>query len=428
MRDACFSRRAAVIILLLAGLGQGLFAATRAAGPQADASGAAAPSVDSWAGDIDALVLELPRRHINLFAKIPEAEFLAAAASLKASLPASSQEEILAGVMKLIASIGDSHTALGYWPRRLFPLMVYWYDDGLWIRNTLPEYREILNCRITAVEGRSIEDVIPALADLIPHENDSQVRGLLPGLLADPSLLHGLKVIPRPGAARFTVRDAAGVERTADLRAASFSGQPAWIEDPNAADSGLLYLKNRRQDYWFEILGGSATLYFQYNSCRETPGRPFAAFVGGMFAVAEEAGANRVVVDLRLNGGGKSEVFRPFIDALKSRPAFNRRGNVFVLIGRRTFSSALMNAVDLKKETAAILAGEPTGGKPNHFGEIQRFRLPGSGLFVSYSTKYFKQVDGDPASLEPEVRVAVNFADHRSSRDPVLEAVLALNR
>ena len=61
-------------------------------------------------------------------------------------------------------------------------------------------------------------------------------------------------------------------------------------------------------------------------------------------------------------------------------------------------------------------------------GEVERFTLPGSGLAVSYSTKYFQEVAGDPTSLEPELRVTVNFADYQARRDPVLEAVLAFGR
>lgn len=427
MREVFLSKRAAAIFVFLACLGQMLFPSAPI-DRQTAQSGANAPAVDSWTKDIDALTSELPKLHKNLFTRISEADFRAAAANLRASLPSLGPDESLVGVLKLVASIGDSHTTLGYQPRRLFPLTVYWYDDGLWIRNTVSEYREILNGRITAVEGRAIEEVVAALATLIPHENESQVRGHLPNFLADPALLHGLKLITRPDAARFTVRDAAGIERTVDLKAIPLSGRPAWVADLNAADGALFYLKNRRQDYWFEILPESGTLFFQYNSCRETPDRPFAAFVGEMLAAAEAAGAKRLVIDLRLNGGGNSEIFRPFVEGLKSRPAWNERGRVFVLLGRRTFSSAVLNAIELKKETASIFAGEPTGGKPNHFGEVQRFTLPGSGLAVSYSTKYFEEMEGDPASLEPEIRVAVNFADYQARRDPVLEAVLAFGR
>jgi hypothetical protein len=83
-----------------------------------------------------------------------------------------------------------------------------------------------------------------------------------------------------------------------------------------------------------------------------------------------------------------------------------------------------LNALDLRKETPAIVFGEPSGGKPNHFGEVQAMRLPESGLTVSFSTKYFQVVPGDPEAIVPDVLVEHTFADYRAKSDPVLDAAL----
>ena len=40
-------------------------------------------------------------------------------------------------------------------------------------------------------------------------------------------------------------------------------------------------------------------------------------------------------------------------------------------------------ALSLKEKAGALLVGEPTGGKPSHFGEVKSFELPVSGLSVS---------------------------------------------
>ena len=102
----------------------------------------------------------------------------------------------------------------------------------------------------------------------------------------------------------------------------------------------------------------------------------------------------------------------------------NRKGRLFVVLGRRTFSSAILNAIDLKKKTEAVFYGEPTGGKPNHYGEIRTLTLPHLGLKVSYSTKYFQFVEGDEPSLIPDVLVELALDDYLALRDPVLEAIL----
>jgi hypothetical protein len=70
-------------------------------------------------------------------------------------------------------------------------------------------------------------------------------------------------------------------------------------------------------------------------------------------------------------------------------------GNVCVLIGRQTFSSAVDLADAIKTYHLATLVGEETGGRPNGFGEAYIFRLPKSRLAVSVSSARFVRASGD---------------------------------
>jgi hypothetical protein len=109
---------------------------------------------DQWAQDLNFLRTELPKRHKNLFHNITEGEFQTQIGKLKSGLQTMSQEEILVGMMKILASVGDSHTTLGYRPQQALPLMLYWFKDGIVILNTIPEYKEILYGKITALDGK----------------------------------------------------------------------------------------------------------------------------------------------------------------------------------------------------------------------------------------------------------------------------------
>ena len=71
-----------------------------------------------------------------------------------------------------------------------------------------------------------------------------------------------------------------------------------------------------------------------------------------------------------------------------------------------------------------ILVGEPTGGKPNSYGEVRSFRLPNSGLRVMYSTKYFQMLETDPPAVEPDITVELTAADRFGGHDPVLARIL----
>ena len=208
------------------------------------------------------------------------------------------------------------------------------------------------------------------------------------------------------------------------MKPLSFSSKPEWLVDTSDESDAPLYLKNRRLFYWYEILPDSQTLFFKYNSCKNIKGEPFSDFVKTLFDTADAEKVRRIVIDLRHNGGGNSGIFAPFLEELKKRPKFLKKGSLYVLIGRRTFSSAILNAIDLKKQTPAIFLGEPTGGKPNHYGEVQMFRLPQSGLPVTYSVKYFRVIDDDPDSLMPDILIEPRISEYLKKLDPVLNFVL----
>ncbi len=89
----------------------------------------------------------------------------------------------------------------------------------------------------------------------------------------------------------------------------------------------------------------------------------------------EDHVVEKLIIDLRNNFGGNSSLLDPFIEDIKHCDKINKKGNLFVIIGRETFSSALLNAFSLKENTSAIFLGEPTGGKPNCYGELEKINF-----------------------------------------------------
>src|SRR5437870_9361362 len=66
------------------------------------------------------------------------------------------------------------------------------------------------------------------------------------------------------------------------------------------------------------------------------------------------------------------------------------KGHLFVITGRLTFSAAMNLASRLEHETHATFVGEPTGSRPNHYGEAVTLTLPASGITVRVSTRYWR--------------------------------------
>ncbi len=381
---------------------------------------------DQWAADLDLLAKELPARHKNLYFKTTPEKFQAGVAALKARIPKLSRPQFLTELARLVASVGDSHTSLTVIPQKAFPLKLYWFNEGISVIDTTSEFARLLNGRLTAVDGHPIEEVVRAFSGIIPHDNEAQVKDFVPRFLASSEHLLGLGLIADPEEAVFTVRTPAGGTASARMRSLPLSAIKTVSWAAPAVDPARLplYRRTAGSAYEFAYLAGSRTLFFAYNSCRDLPKRPFAAFAAELWDTIQNNPVERLVIDLRNNGGGDSSILDPFIGELAAAKEINRKGRLFVILGRRTFSSAILNAVALKKRTEAVFYGEPTGGKPNHYGEIEVLSLPNLMLGVSYSTKYFQFLEGDDPSLAPDVPVDLTLDDYLALRDPVLEAIL----
>jgi C-terminal processing protease CtpA/Prc len=184
-----------------------------------------------------------------------------------------------------------------------------------------------------------------------------------------------------------------------------------------------LFRSHPTQLYWRQFLPESGTLFIQYNSCSNDPQLPFSDFAAKVLTDADAQTLKRVLIDLRFNGGGDSRIIRPLKDGLAAR--LNKIGPIYVLIGPRTFSSAVDNAMELRSSVRAKLAGEPTGGKPSSYGEMKFVELPNSKLKVQFTSKFFgSRKASEAGELAPDIVVRRTLAEALAGRDPVLEAVL----
>jgi C-terminal processing protease CtpA/Prc len=108
---------------------------------------------------------------------------------------------------------------------------------------------------------------------------------------------------------------------------------------------------------WVRTLAGGRALYVGYNSAL-TPTHEMSERIGRL---VRNATVRRVVVDVRANGGGDNTSYNALLNVLAS-PQANRRGRLYLLVGRATFSAAGNFAADVDRYPKALLVGEPTGG------------------------------------------------------------------
>jgi hypothetical protein len=102
---------------------------------------------------------------------------------------------------------------------------------------------------------------------------------------------------------------------------------------------------------------------------------------------------------------GALVVFEEGLQAPREEP-LRWRGPLAVLIGPGTFSSAVSLAAAVKDCGLALLAGEPTGGECNAFGEVLPFELPATRLRGQVSSARFVRPSGDATQrggVEPDL-------------------------
>lgn len=379
-----------------------------------------------WQQAIEYLGSQLPYLHVDPYFKIGEAEFQQSVARLAENVPDLNDEQLTVGVMKIVASLGDGHTRAYSRPglARL-PLEMRWLSDGLVVTAASSEYAQAVGAKVVRVGAHPVGEVYDAVEPLIAADNEMQVLNDTAVYMGMPAILYGLDLIPQKDRVTFSFEAQDGSQF--DLELLPVSGDPGSFTSvyEKAGVQPPLYEQDRRSYYWFRDLSESNAVYVQYNVCDNQKGKTFRSFVDEVFALVDRGQEARLVLDLRFNGGGNENVIKPLIEALKSRPAFARPGRLFVIIGRATYSSALQNAITLNREHYATLIGEPTGGKPNHYGEVRQLDLPNVGMRVQYSTRYWLNYpEGDPLTLEPDVTTTIATADLLAGRDPALEAAL----
>lgn len=387
----------------------------------------AALTADQWREDLQHLADTLPQRHPDPFTRVTREQWSQAVDALDAQIPTLSPHQIAFSLLRLTASVGDSHTFVRLSdlnpPLEAFPIQLFWFDEGLIVVAAAKGYENLLGSRLTHINNTPVDDVVRALTPFIAHENRPFLQSSLANTLPTAQALRAAGVIDSSDLVTFAFHSEAdgNVEQAiAPITPGQAPDWSVWTSDAPPT------LARKRPDawYWSELHQPSNAFYIQYNRCQDAADLPFKDFAAQALAFIDEHKPAAVIIDLRNNGGGNSAIAGPLIEGLAQRPDINQPGRVFVLISRRTFSSALLNAISLKQKTHATLVGEPTGGKPNHFGEVRSFTLQHSALRVYHSTKYFQTVSDDPDSLQPDVLVPVRAADYIAGIDAAFNAAL----
>lgn len=400
----------------------------------------------AWRADIHWLDTTLKAIHPAPHHRVPRAVFDAARDALLRDLPRLDDRAVALRLTAWVALLHDGHSQLipggPLAQERVFPIRLERFVGGIHVVAVRPGEERLLGTRVVGVGGMTAERAWDSLAVLAAGDNPFSKMFVVPFLLASPPIAEGLGVAGRDSLplvlvrGRDTLRVRIGaVPRAGAPRAIGWQGAGgATVTALGTGRSAALTERHREMGYWYAVEGG--TLYAQINQVGDVRDSvdldgargvvTLAEFTARVFRRIDAGGIDRLVVDLRHNRGGDNALVRPFVEGIAARPALDRRGKVFVITGRATYSAAMNFVSLLDDRTQALFVGEPAGGAPSHYGDAVTVTLPKSGLAVRVSTLHW-DAGVAPRDIrewqEPDLPAPPRFGDLAAGVDGPMEVI-----
>ena len=394
---------------------------------------------EQWIADLDELQKQVHENYSFLFKKIDQTTWDAEVAKLRAQIPSLAPHEVKIGLTRMVSLFEYGHTQVPFSSiakEGVLPVNLYDFKDGIYIEGVQKGNENVLGAKLLKIGVMSVENALAAIRPVVPVENDSYFKAYGLRFLTVPAVLHAQKVIPA-----LSKDVTVTVEKGGKVFEHTFTAVPlkALSRDygftiPNETwmsvrqqDTTPLYLKELNEKfYFFEYVEDSKTLYVRQSSVFNDDSETLADFYKRLFAFIDSNDIEKLVYDVRLNGGGNNYNNKALIKGLMARPHINKRGSFFFIIGRNTFSACQNLTNEIENYTEAILVGEPTAENKNFYGDARRVTLPNSKMnaYLSYAWwQDMPQWENKDWTI-PNIAVRMSFEDYVTNQDPVLAAAM----
>lgn len=396
-----------------------------------------------WQADLRFLQKTVHEDYNFLFKKVTQEDFDREVEKLHAAIPKMETHEIIVGFSRIVSSFQYGHTSLGLsgWRDHLpvkfhqMPYNLYHFSDGVYIQGVHKDYKKALGAKVLKVEGTLVETALTAIRPAVPAENDQYHKAFGLNYLGIPEVLHaqGITKELKKNITLTLEKDGQTFDQTfAPTNANGFPGRYSlfeekgdWLDVRDKSETPL-YLKNLDRIYFYEYLPEQKAVYVRHSQIQDDSQQAIPEFYAEVFDFIDKNEVERLILDVRLNGGGNNYKNKPIVTGIIETEKINQLGSLFVIIGRRTFSACQNLVNELDNYTNAIFVGEPTSENINFYGDNRAVDLPNSKLHVRLSFAWWQdkpQWENGPWTA-PHVAVEMSFEDFRTNHDPVLDVAL----
>ena len=272
--------------------------------------------------DVRLLARELQAQHPDLFHDLDREEFRGTVDELADDASELSRDQLVVGLMRLAAMPGerDGHTAIYPFdmhpqPLHVFPIRLYHLAGGLYALAAVGA-DEVVGRRLISVAGRPVDEVVELVRPLVPHDNESSLRWLLPEYVTTAEVLRGLGVTG-DGPVEYAFEGGVEAELEAEP-AESVAASVGSALAPPPTNGDPTWLRNLEDSQWLTTLEGGRVVYLGYRITTDDTYDVAAR----LNELASPASVRRVIVDVRLNHGGNNRTYGALLEfspALRSR-------------------------------------------------------------------------------------------------------------
>ena len=413
---------------------------------------------EAWQDDLDYLVERIEIMHPDPYAFYPRDEFYKLKERLFKEIPKLSDVDIVLSISEMLATLQDGHTRWAFehsdpqWLQQSFhvlPVIHYAFEDGIYIMAGLKQYQSLVGLKVIQIGEIPIDEVTAKLGKMWSHDNQFGEKKFLYYTLSMAEMLKKAGVVEDKGEITMVLQNGQDEKITVQLPLVDFFTMApifggSWypqtgnnlIAMNQEADNPLpLWLRNPAEKFWFDYIEEEKIMFLEINSLNFPHGNgrersPFGILCDQFFETFDQSGAEKMVIDIRTNTGG-NHVELPLLEGIMARPDINRPDRLFLITGRVTFSAAVHLTTILKRFTNITIIGEPTSGRPNHYGAVRAFRLPNHPqVEIHCSVDYYQ--DSEPFDFNianmPDIITKMSAAEYQNNIDPAMRAVKNYDR
>lgn len=393
-----------------------------------------------WQEDLRFLQSTINEDYSFLFVKTTKAIFNSEVETLYKNIPNLQEHEIIVGMSRIISLFKYGHTDISLRQKpfefHYLPFNLYQYNDGIYLQGVHKDYAKALGARVLEINKIPIDKALELIYPAVNSENDQYFKAFGINYLGMLEVLHaqGITTTLQNSVKLTLEKDGKTFEQEFNAlpkgervprKYSHIFQNENWLEARDQTNTPL-YQKNLDKIYFFEYLPEEKTVYVRHSQIQDDPKEDTPSFYARVFDFIENNEVEKLILDVRLNGGGNNYKNKTVITGIIEAKKINQKGKLFVITGRRTFSACQNLVNELDNYTNATFVGEATSENINFYGDARPVALPNSKIpvYLSFAWWQDKPAWENADATVPNIAVDMSFEQYSSNEDPVLDAAL----